>query len=206
VAPNNNPGQEMHMSLTATFHSLPLMGLSSAPALPRPRAHAEPEDPALSQMTDLRSAACVVADPLDSLAQTLHVMQRARVHMALVTGVDGRMIGMVSRDDLHGERPVQRALADGIAYPDLPLERLMTPLSQWLVVSIDSIEHASLGDVVATLRNHSLRYLLVVAHEGDQPMLRGLFSARHLEAVLDTAIEADLHSRNFAELEALLAH
>lgn len=194
------------MSLSATFHSLPLTGLSSAPALPRPRARAEPGDPAMSQMTDLRSAACVVADHLDSLAQTLHVMQRAGVHMVLVTGVDGQMIGMVSRDDLHGERPVQRALADGIAYTDLPLERLMTPLSQWLVADLGNIEHACLGDVVATLRSHSLRYLLVVAREKGQAMLHGLFSARHLEAVLGTVIEADLHSRNFAELEALLTH
>lgn len=194
------------MSLIAHFHSLPLAGLACAPALPRPRAHAEPEDPALSQMTDLRSAACVVADHLDSLAQTLHVMQRAGVHMALVTGADGQLVGMVSRDDLHGERPVQQALADRVAHTDLPLDRLMTPLSQWQVVDIGSIEHACLGDVVATLRSHSLRYLLVVAREGGQTVLRGLFSARQLEAALGTVIGANLHSRNFAELEATLAH
>jgi hypothetical protein len=157
-------------------------------------------------MTDLRSAACVVADHLDSLAQTLHVMQRARVHMALVTDVDGQLVGMVSRDDLHGERPVQQALADRVAHTDLPLERLMTPLSQWQVADIASIEHASLGDVAATLRSHSLRYLLVVARESGQTVLRGLYSARHLEAALGMVIGADLHSRNFAELEATLAH
>lgn len=194
------------MSLTPHFHGLPLMGLAGAPALPRPHLHADPEDPALSQMTDLRSAACVVADHLDSLAQTLHVMQRAGVHMALVTGVDGQLVGMVSRDDLHGERPVQRALADRIAHTDVSLESLMTPLSQWQVADIASIEHACLGDVVATLRSHSLRYLLAVAHEGGQVVLRGVFSARHLEAALGTVIGADLHSRNFAELEASLAH
>lgn len=194
------------MSLITHYHSLPLAGLACAPALPRPRTHARHEDPALTQMTDLRGGACVVADHLDSLAQTRHVMQRAGVHMALVTGVDGQLVGMVSRDDLHSERPVQRALDDGIACGDLALERLMTPVAQWQVADIASVDHACLGDVVATLRNHSLRYLLVVAREGGQADLRGLFSAHQLEVALGTLIGADLHSRNFAELEATLAH
>jgi hypothetical protein len=35
--------------------------------------------------------------------------------------------------------------------------------------------------------------------------LRGLFSARQLEAALGMAIRGDLHSRNFAELEQVLS-
>jgi hypothetical protein len=194
------------MKSLPSFHVLPVVGVPVAPALPVGQPNARPEDPALSQMTDLRVAPCVVADHLDSLAQTLHVMARARVHMALVTGVDGALVGMVTRDDLHGERPVQLALADRVPHAELALERVMTPLAQWQVVAVAQVEHASLGDVVATLHAHSLRYLLVVAPGAGGPLLRGVFSARHLETALGLSIDADLHSRNFAELEASLAH
>jgi hypothetical protein len=45
-----------------------------------------------------------------------------------------------------------------------------------------------------------------VAPGAGGPLLRGVFSARHLETALGLSIDADLHSRNFAELEASLAH
>lgn len=192
------------MPSTTPFHALPLHGLSSSPALVEASQTADPADPALSQMTDLRRGPCVVADHLDDLDGTLHVMLRARVHMAFVTGVDGELLGHVSRDDLQGEKPLLKALADHVRHEELTLEQVMTPVSQWQVVTLDSLTHARLGDVVATLRAHSLRYLLVLAPQGPQQAVCGVFSAQRLEQALGVPVGADLHSRNFAELESVL--
>ena len=56
------------------------------------------------------------------------------------------------------------------------------------------------------MHQHGLRYLLVTQQKDGQTVLRGLFSARRLEMALNTTIEADMHSRSFAELEQVLAH
>ena len=80
----------------------------------------------------------------------------------------------------------------------------MTPVDQWPVISSAAAAHARVGDIVATLQEQSLRYLLVVDQQAGEPVLRGLFSARQLEAALGLEIGADLHSRSFAELEATL--
>jgi len=191
--------------MPSTFHPLPLISLSAATRLHRSTTAAQLDDPALSQMTDLRQGPCVVADHLDGLDETLHVMLRAQVHMAFVAGVGGEIIGMVGREDLQGEKPVQRALADHVHHEELALDHVMAPTTAWQVVTYSQLAHTRLGDLVATLREHGLRYLVVVDGQGQGVTLRGVFSARRLEAALGVSLLADLHSRNFAELEATLA-
>jgi CBS domain containing-hemolysin-like protein len=188
------------------FHPLPLSGLNDSPKLVTTQRRANLTDAALPLMTDLSHSPCVMADHLDGVEPTLHTMVSARVHMAFVTDVQDRVIGLITTHDLQGERPLQRAMADHVHFEDLSLEQLMTPVNQWPAVSSAALAHARVGDIVATLEEQSLRYLLVVDHEGGEPVLRGLFSARQLEASLGRDIAADLHSRSFAELEATIGH
>jgi ferric-dicitrate binding protein FerR (iron transport regulator) len=68
------------------------------------------------------------------------------------------------------------------------------------------VRTARLGDIVATMHEHGMRYLLVIQTKDAQTMLRGLFSASRLEQALGAPIHSDLHSRSFAELESVLAH
>jgi hypothetical protein len=186
------------------FHPLPLNALTASPRLIDAQPRAQLDDLAIGVMTDLSHAPCVMVDHLDGLDATLHTMVSAHVHMAFVTGVNEQVIGLITTQHLQGEKPLQRAMADHVHYSELKLEDLMTPLDQWPVVSLDALTHARVGDIVATLREQSLRYLLVIEPVDGQPVLRGLFSARQLEAGLGLKIEADLHSRNFAELESVL--
>ena len=82
----------------------------------------------------------------------------------------------------------------------------MVPVTQWDTVDVAQVRVADVGEIVATMREHNLRYLLVTQKKGGSTVLRGLFSASRLEQALNTMIEPDLHSRNFAELELVLAH
>ena len=133
-------------------------------------------------------------------------MRRAGVRMVFVSGADGELVGMVTAEDLQGERPVLRASADHVPHQDLTLSDVMVPVTQWDTVDIAQVRVAHVGGVVATMREHNLRYLLVTQQKGGSIVLRGLFSASRLEQALQTTIEPDLHSRNFAELELVLAH
>ncbi len=192
------------MPLNDHFRPLPLSTLATAPALPKTEQTAGPNDAALSVFTDLRLSSIVMASHQDGLDQTLHVMKRAGVRMAFVTGVHGELIGLVTADDLQGERPVVRALADHVRHEELALEHVMTPVSQWQVVDMAQLAGARVGNIVATLRDHGLRYLLVTEVLGGRNSLRGLFSARRVELALHMVIEGSLQSRSFADLGAAL--
>lgn len=186
------------------YHALPLARSQGSPRLPMPEAHARLSDPALSLMTSFRFAPCVMADQGDGVDPTLHMMLRARVHMSFVSGVDGAVIGLVTRDDLASEKPVQLALADHVHHDDLRLDHLMTPVGDWQVLERATVEKASVGDVVQTLMQLSQPYLVVIDPHAEGPRLHGLFSARRLEAALGLRIPQGIQSQNFAELGAAL--
>jgi hypothetical protein len=188
------------------FKPLPLNQVKQAPHLRRVQRQANAHDAALSLLTDLHQGPCVVASHRDGLDETLHLMVRCGVHMVFVAGADGELVGMVAAGDIQGERPVLRAATDQVPHRELTLLDVMVPVSQWLTVDLGEVRHARLGDVAATLHEHGLRYLLVTQLKDGETTLRGLFSARRLELALQTAIEPDLHSRSFAELEQVLAH
>ena len=187
------------------FQLLPLTPVAGQPMLPQAMLSAKLTDPATSQLTDLRLAPCVTVDQHDGIRATLHVMQRARVRMAFVTGLSGELVGLVTADELQGERPLLRAMADHIGIEELTLDQVMAPLNEWLVVDEWQIEHSRLGNVAATMREHGLRYLLVVQRGERSTEISGLISARRLEQVLDIDLDSRLHSRSFAQIEAALA-
>lgn len=194
------------MSLRHGYRPLSVQSLALAPSLPKVQRSAHAHDPALSLFTDLHHSPCVVASHRDGLEQTLHLMRRAGVRMVFVEGADGELVGMVTAEDLQGERPVLRASAHHVPHRDLTLADIMVPVTQWDTADISHVRVAHVGDIVATMREHNLRYLLVTQRKGGTTVLRGLFSASRLERALNTTIEPDLHSRNFAELELALAH
>lgn len=191
---------------THRFKPLPLVPMMAPPSLPTVQRMARPEDPAISLLTDLHHSACVVASHSDGLESTLHLMKRAGVRMVLVSGAGDELVGMVSAEDLQGERPLMQAASRHMAHQDLTLADVMVPLSQWPVVDMVAVRSARLGDIAATMREHGLRYLLVTQRKNGSTMLRGLFSARRLEMAMHTTIEPGLHVRTFAEMEHALMH
>jgi hypothetical protein len=132
------------------------------------------------------------------------VMVKAGVHMAFVAGLHGDVIGMVTTDMLQGEGPVLRALDEHVRHEELTLADMMLPVAKWHVAQMAQVQHARVGDIVATLRESGQRYLLVTEPGAAGSVLRGVFSARRIELALNTVIDEDLHSRSFAELGTVL--
>lgn len=194
------------MNRLSGFHCLPLMSPGAQLGVAEPVNRAQLHDPAHVVFTDFNHAPCVTVDHSDSLDATLHTMASAHVHMAFVTDVRGRVIGYVSTQDLQGERPVLRAAADHLRLDELTLDHLMVPTQQWSVVEENFLAHARVGDVVATLQEASLRYLLVMAHRDGEQVLRGVFSARQIEAAVGLSVQDDLHLTRFSDLGVALTH
>ncbi|MES2089390.1 MAG: hypothetical protein V4532_05365 [Pseudomonadota bacterium] len=194
------------MPLAPRFKPLALSTLTVSPGVPQTQRQAQPQDPAMSLLTDLNHSACVIASDRDSLERTLHVMMRAGVRMVFVSGASGQLVGMVTADLLQGESPVVRASRDHVTHGELTVSDVMVPITRWEVLDMSQVRTARLGDIVATMHEHGMRYLLVTQVKDGKTVLRGLFSASRLEQAMGTFIGSDLHSRSFSELESVLAH
>jgi hypothetical protein len=192
--------------------------LHPAMALVQHDAHAELDDPASTIFTDLRLASSVIVPQREPLAESLRLMQLAGVRMAFVVDLGGRVTGLVTAADVHGERPLVAASRRGVSHADLVVADVMTPLADCATLSFDAVQRARVGDIVATFQATGQRYLIVTElqaggnapHEATPLALRGLFSANQAERALGHAIDqspaAHLRSRSFSELAAALSH
>ena len=125
--------------------------MAHAPHLPAVARTAEPHHPALSLLTDLQQSPCVVASHSDGIEATLHLMKRAGVRMVFVSGADGGLVGMVSAEDIQGERPVVRASSHHVPVSELTLSDVMVPVGAWDVVDLSQVRTARLGDIADVL-------------------------------------------------------
>ena len=171
------------------------------------RPTASQDDPALSLLTDLSHGAVVVVPPEDQADQVLQMLIRAGVRMGFVGEVRmgrGSIQGVVTADDLAGERVTLRALDLGVKHHDVSVADVMSPLADWPLIDIRSLDRAQVGDVVTTLQAAGRRYLIVIEAVDGHPVLRGVFSASRIEQSLGVPLQSSLRSQSFAELHSAL--
>ncbi len=188
---------------TLRLHSLPAHARVGEPE----SAGAEPlamDQPAALAMTDLRRVPAVAIQPDATLEVAQQRMVHARVRMLLVTDSAGELLGLVTARDLLGEGPIRAAIDDGVARDQLAVRRVMVPGSRIQVLDWADVQHASIGDVVQTLRESGRQHALVL-EQGGAPQVCGIFSATQIGRLLGVRIEASDKPQSFAEVEHLLA-
>ena len=188
---------------TLRLHSLPAHSHVGEPESPRPEGITM-DQPAPYAMTDLRRVAAVAIHPDATLEAAQQRMVHARVRMLLVTDSGGELLGLVTARDLMGETPIRVAVEDGVARDQLAVRRVMVPRERIQVLDWSDVRHASIGDVVHTLRESGRQHALVL-EQGKPPRVCGIFSATHIGRLLGVAIEASDKPQSFAEVEHLLA-
>ena len=163
------------------------------------------DDPAESVMTDFRKITAFTIDPDVSVDTAARVMRRRRVHLLLVVDVDNEVLGIITSNDLIGEKTLQCISARGISRADALVRDIMTPDSRIEVISMDDVRHAHVGHVVATLKATGRRHAAVVDEDttGNQ-VLRGLFSASQLERQLGEPVHTPEVAQTFAEISVAL--
>lgn len=166
------------------------------------------DSPAVAVMTDLsRVPAATVG--IDATAhQATQAMISRGVRMLLVMDGEERMLGLITAWDTMGEKPIQRIREHGGRHADLTVADLMTPLSQVDVIDLDTVLHAEVGHVLATLREAGRQHALVVVKDKQTGLdqVRGIFSATQIARQLGIALPSFNAARTFAEIEEALAH
>lgn len=164
------------------------------------------DDPATRVMTDLMKISDITIRPEIGIEIATQRMKQRGVRMLLVTDDKDDIIGLLTSTDLQGEEPLLLVQQRGVHYRDLTVRDVMTEHAQLEVLSMDDVEKATVGQVVATLQSTGRQHALVADRiEGTQDQsLRGIFSAAQIARQLDIEIVGHKVAETFAEIERLI--
>lgn len=166
------------------------------------------DSPALAVMTDLRQIPAATIDLEAPLDAANRFMIRRGVRLLLVTDDDRQVLGLITANDILGEKPVKFALERGIKRQDIRVRDIMTPRDVLEVLHYADLVHAEVGHVVATLKHSGRQHALVTDQSGDgaTQAVRGIFSASQVARQLGVAIQTTEVAQTFAEIGAALGH
>ena len=163
------------------------------------------DDPAVAVMTDFQKVTAFTVDPDVSVDSAARVMRRRNVHLLLVVDVENHVLGIITSNDLQGEKTLQCINARGISREDASVRDIMTPENRLEVISMDDVLRAHVGHVVATLKATGRRHAAVVDEDASgHQILRGLFAASQLARQLGKPVETVEIAKTFAEISVAL--
>ena len=161
---------------------------------------------ALSVLTDLRQIPVATIDPEAPVDAANRFMIRRGVRLLLVSDDERRVLGLITSNDILGEKPVQFALERGIKRQEIRVRDIMTPSERLEVLHYADLVHAEVGHVVATLQRAGRQHALVsdLGTDGKTETVRGIFSASQIARQLGVAIPTTEVAQSFAEIGAAL--
>jgi CBS-domain-containing membrane protein len=193
-----------------TYTRLPTRNLDQSAGLLRPACvlpeRVGLENPALDVMTDFRRLTAFIATPGDTIKQAEERMLRRKVRLLFVMDGEDRVAGLVTRTDIHGEKPMQVVHSRGIRRDEVLVGDIMTPVDLLEAVDFDDIAHARVGHVLETLKARGRQHALVIETEHGRQLVRGLLSLSQLCKQLGVTIETTEVAHTFIEIEQHLAH
>ena len=164
------------------------------------------DSPASDAMTDLTRVAAVIVLAGDTVDEALRRMVQRGVRLLLVVDQDRKVLGVITANDVSGEKPVQIAVQQGLHRDEVLVRNVMTPCATLQVLDIEQVRAAKVGHIVATLKQAGRQHTLVV-DRGDKGglRLRGIFSTTQIVRQLGMNIQTSGLANTFAEIEAQLS-
>ena len=195
--------------MTRDYHPLSAQQLQSGARYHLPGQDPERvriNSPALAVMTDLRQIPAATIDLEAPLDAANRFMIRRGVRLLLVTDDERQVLGLITANDVLGEKPVQFALERGIKRQEIRVRDIMTPREKLEALLFDDLSHAEVGHIVATLKHSGRQHALVVDYSGDgeRQAVRGIFSMSQIARQLGVAIHTTEVAQTFAEIGAAL--
>ena len=148
------------------------------------------DDPAWTVMRDFRLDPPQIIPPNESIDNALMEMKIQGTHLLLVADTKGSLHGILSTEDILGEKPITIIQSRRIERPLISLEMIMSPIDEVVIFDIDTVQKTKVGNVVETLKKHNRHYALVVqSHDNNSNyQLIGLFSTSQISKQLHMEI------------------
>lgn len=196
--------------MSQSYARLPSRNLDASAGLLRPACvlpdHVTLDNPALDVMTDFRRLTAFIATPSDTIQQAEERMHRRKIRLLFVMDTQDRVAGLVTRTDLHSEKPLLVVQSRGIRRDEVLVADIMTPVDQLEAIDYDDIANARVGHVLETLKARGRQHALVVEQTEGRQMVRGLLSLSQLCKQLGIVVETNEVASTFIEIERQLAH
>ncbi|HYA20306.1 MAG TPA: CBS domain-containing protein [Burkholderiales bacterium] len=193
------------------YHPLALCALNPATTYQQPTqdllSRLNLESPAQECMTDLKHVCAATIEPEASLDAANQTMIERGVRLLLVVDRSRLVLGLISANDILGEKPLLFIQERGIKRQDVLVRDVMTPQHQLEVLKMEDVLHARVGHVVSTLKKSGQQHAVVVdeSAEDQRQKVRGIFSATQVARQLGVTIQTTEMARTFAEIESALS-
>jgi CBS-domain-containing membrane protein len=161
------------------------------------------DDPALSAMLDFKQTKAITIAPTAYIQEAELEMKACNVHLLLVIDEESQVVGLISSEDLLGEKPVKLIQEKHLSRAELRVRLVMTPQKEIVTLDYNDLKLAKIGHIVQTLKQAKQHYALVVyLHPvNKQQTVRGLFSLSQLSRLLGlNVIDDDPLARSLIEL------
>lgn len=163
------------------------------------------ESPACEVMTDLRHVSAAVISPDTSMEIANTYMMQRGIRSLFVMNQDNTLSGIITATDILGEKPLRFIQERRIRHSDILVRDMMTPLDKLEAIPVGEIEHAKVGNIVASLRESGRLHTLVIENQIDSlPKICGIFSWTQIEKQLGAVIMPNNVAKSFAEIETTL--
>jgi CBS-domain-containing membrane protein len=185
--------------------SRPLAGAARIchPGLLRPEATLD--SPAIEVMTDLRKVTPVTTEPTATMEHAHDYMMKRGVRMLLALNPDGTLAGIVTANDILGEKPVAVVREQRIRHAEILVSDIMTPAAKLDAFDMSRIEHALVGHIVTSLQQSRRNHALVVQQDSaGRPEVRGIYSLSQIARQLGVPLDLPAAAGSFSEIEAAL--
>lgn len=145
---------------------------------PSPPGAVRMDSPAAAVMTDFAVIQPITVSPQVPIDTALETMRVAGVRLLLVTDSEEEILGMVSSQDIQGEKPVEIFRKRRLWRSEITVSMVMTSQAEAQVLDLSAVERLRVGHIVETLRQMERQHVLVVEVDTatDTQRVYGMFS------------------------------
>jgi hypothetical protein len=172
------------------------------------RVHAN--SPAADVMTDLSRVVAVTIATGANIDEAHQAMITHGVRALFVVDNARGILGIVTANDILGEKPIQIAQDRGVRHVEVLVSEVMTPADLLEAMELQEVLQVRVGDLVETLKRSGRQHALVIESGSADATsatrtVRGIFSLTQIarQLGLPPQIGRDV-ARSFAEIEAAI--
>ncbi len=161
---------------------------------------------ALDVMTDLTKISVISVRAKTSMDKANAKMIRYGVRLLLVLDDNDVVVGLLTAADVLGEKPMNFLQAMGGTHADILVRDIMTTQRELEALNLSDVKTATVGNIVATLKQTHRQHALVVTNGTDgKQVVCGLFSITQIARQLGAQTQNFELAHTFAEIEAVIA-
>jgi len=160
------------------------------------------DSPAEEVVTDFRRVSPLTMRLTESIADANQAMRKVHVRSVIVTDSNDDFRGILTVMDLESRKVLSLAASQGLKREDLTIKDVMVSRNKLRGIPLSALQHASIGDLLKTLRHEGSMHMLVV--DPDVQQICGIISASEIARRLRVPVEINLQATSFRDLVDVL--